>query len=158
MQGTQITPENTADVLEIQRIADAMSNALDAKDWVLVRSFTTETVETSIGPDDVVAVPADEMVAGFERGLSSEEIATQHMRTNQRIHFISEDEAVMYSTGLVVARTHPGGDYAADGGSLLVENWIRYEQGLVRTPDGWKINRIQSEYFATKTTSLPGQD
>lgn len=156
--GTPVTDANTADVLDIMRVADAMSNAVDAKDWALVRSFTTDEIETSLGQSDVVTIPAEDMVAQFEKNLGDPSMASTHMRTNQRVFFDGPDMATMFSKGVIIATVTPGGEYAEDGGALLMENWVSYEHGFIRSSDGWKVNRILSEYSARRTTSLPGAE
>ena len=63
----------------------------------------------------------------------------------------------MLSKGVIIVTKSPGGDHTADGGKLLIENWVSYEHGMVRTAEGWKVNRILSDYVATRTASLPGK-
>lgn len=158
LQGTPITAENLVDVLEITRVADAMSNAVDAKEWELVRSFTTDRIETSFGQAKGKTMPADDLIATFKKNLGPAEKESHHMRTNQRIYFEGADDAKMYSRGHIIVTTTPGGEFKDKGGKLLFQNFVRYEHSLVRTDNGWKIDSIKTESIATTTTSLPGKE
>lgn len=60
--GTPVTQQNVAQVMEIQRVADTMSNAVDAKDWDLVRLLMTDDVETSLGSDKTEITTADKLI------------------------------------------------------------------------------------------------
>ena len=77
------------------------------------------------------------------------------MRTNQRVYFHSADEVTMFSQGVILTKVILGGDHSADDETLLTETWVSYEHGMIRTPNGWKVNRILSDYFAVRSTSLP---
>lgn len=156
--GSPVTAENMVDVLEIMRITDAMSNAVDAKDWDLVRSFTTDEITTTLGQDGVVTIPADDMIATFVTNMGPDAMASQHMRSNQRVFFHSPDEATMHSKGVILVTVSPGGEFADDGGTLVMQNFVSYEHGFVRTAEGWKVQSVLTEYPASLRTSLPAAE
>ena len=154
--GSRITPENAAAVMELKRLADAMSNAVDAKDWELVRSFTTDEIVTSLGLEAPELMPVDNLVDLFRTNLDAEDMSSHHMRSNHRVFFHDSDHATMFSTGVVISVKSPGGEHEAEGGKLLNESWLRYEHGFLKTESGWKVTKIVATGVGARSTSLAG--
>lgn len=156
IQGTPITTDNLADVLEIQRVIDAQVDAYDRQDWDLARFFLTDAFETTMGQDGVATIEADAFIdraKGYYETI--EEFVTHHSNSGYRIFFHDKDHATAFARGVIIVKSAPGGDYAENGGSLRMERWNSYEYGVERTPDGWKINKILITYNADKLTSSP---
>lgn len=154
--GTPITSENIVDVLEIQRVIDAQVNAYDSQQWDLARSLMTDVFETNLGQESVNMMEADAFLNNTKRYYeNTEEFVTHHSNSGYRIFFHDENNATAFTRGVIIVKSTPGGDYAADGGSLRMERWNSYEFGVVRTSPGWKINKILIEYNADKITSSP---
>lgn len=156
LQGTPITVENLVDVLEIQRVIDAQVDAYDRQEWELARSFMTDEFKTTMGQDGIGMFASD---AFLERARNyhetADEFVTHHSNSGYRVFFHDEDNVTVFARGVIIVKSTPGGDYAADGGSLRMERWNSYEYGLERTPEGWKINKIIITYNADKFTSSP---
>lgn len=153
-QGTPITAENIVDVLEIQRVIDAQVNAYDNQEWELARSLMTEEFESNLGQTSTSMIKSDaflDLAKGYH--ANAEEFVTHYSNSGYRIFFHDENNVTAFTRGVIIVKRTPGGDYAAEGGSLRMERWNSYEYGLVRNSEGWKINKILIEYNADKITS-----
>lgn len=89
---------------------------------------------------------------------AAEEFVTHHSNSGYRIFFHDADHATAFARGVIIVKSTPGGDFAADGGSLRMERWNSYEYGLERTSDGWRINKILITYNADNITSSPAAE
>lgn len=154
--GTPITAENLVDVLNIQRIIDAQVDAYDRQDWELARFYMTEEFETTVGQDGTGVMRTDDFL-GRAQGYvaNADHFLTQHTNSGYRIFFHDENNATAYARGAIIVMNSPAGEFADEGGTLRIERWNHYEYGVVRTDEGWKINKILITYNADNFTSLP---
>ena len=155
-QGTPITSENIVDVLEIQRVIDAQVNAYDSQDWQLAKSLMTEEFETTVGQEGTGMMKADDFLGRAKTyHEAAEEFVTHHSNSGYRVFFHDKDHATVFARGVIIVKNTPAGEYAKEGGTLQMERWNSYEYGVVRTSEGWKINKILITYNNDKMTSIP---
>ena len=140
-----IDPNDCAALVDRAAISDvvhAYATGLDRRDWKLFRSIFMDTIEMNFrsvglrsGNYDAERWVADarRLFAGFK--------ATQHTSTNH-VHDLRGDEAScvsnMQAEHVVEIDADEGIDPAAD-------RWTiggYYENGLVRTRDGWKLAKV----------------
>lgn len=141
--GTPITAETIVAQAEMIRIADALDAAVDAKDWVLARSFFTDTIDvdfTSLIGGDPATIPADALIDGWSANLTDEK-ASFHLRGNHRVTFEDDGRATMLSHGYAWNRMERGA-LTENGGDALWEVWGTYIHGFVATDVGWKIDAM----------------
>lgn len=129
-----MTPQELSDRLEIVDLLHRYAAGLDRRDWELLASVFTEdgvadysSLELGVneGPDTIV-----ELCRGALGGLD----ATQHIITNERIEIDGDRaRASCYFQAQHVFRGAPGGDNFIVAGT--------YEDELVRTTAGWRIER-----------------
>lgn len=156
MKGTPITNENIVDVLEIQRVIDAQVNAYDNQDWDIAKSFMTEEFETTVGQEGTGMMKADDFLGRAKTyHKTAEAFVTHHSNSGYRIFFIDKNQATAFARGVIIVKSTPAGEFAKEGGTLQMERWNSYEYGLIRTSEGWKINKILITYNNDKATSLP---
>jgi 3-phenylpropionate/cinnamic acid dioxygenase small subunit len=131
------------DYSDIQRVIYDYATGLDTKDWNLWRSIFTDAVHvkfrsaaeaefTGLG-QDWVSMTAPEWVEG-RRILFSGLATTQHQMSNPRIT-VEGDTATctMYMQAIHFMPGEPTAEYTLGG---------YYVDDLVRTPEGWKIARV----------------
>ena len=157
-QGSPITAENVVDVLEIQRVIDAQVDAYDNQQWKLARSFMMENFKTNVGQKNggVNMMKSDaflDRAKGYHK--NTKEFVTHHSNSGYRVFFHDKNNASAFARGVIIVKSTPGGEHAKDGGSLRMERYNSYEYGVVKTTEGWKINKIMITYNADKITSLP---
>ncbi|MEM1287449.1 MAG: nuclear transport factor 2 family protein [Pseudomonadota bacterium] len=153
--GNPITAETLVDQAEMVRIADAIDAAVDAKDWVAARSFSTDEITvdfTSLVGGEPATIPADGLIAGWSGNLT-EEKTSFHLRGNHRITFHSADSATMVSHGYAWNRMERGA-LPENGGEALWEVWGTYVHGFERTSDGWKVNAMTFTATAERGNSF----
>lgn len=155
--GTPITSENLVDVLNIQRVLDAQIDAFDRQDWPLARSLMTKefftTMRSQSGPH---TLSSDEFLEGSARNYDGvENFVTHHTNSGYRVFFNDKNNATVFARGVIIVNRTPGGEFAADGGSIRMERWNSYEYGVERTDDGWKINKILITYNSDDIRSDP---
>ncbi|WP_305985700.1 nuclear transport factor 2 family protein [Roseibium sp. MMSF_3544] len=156
--GSPITSENIADVFEMQRIASVLGDGFDREDWDAIITFFADEVSTTSGAA-VKGVPEiktkEQIVTRWESLYSSvDELIVHHFTSNERVFFHDKDNASMFSKGVIVGLTTPGGDKATTGGTLKTFRWIDYEYGFTRTEDGWKVNKLLVDYIVDEAVSL----
>lgn len=128
---------------EIERVVYDYATGLDTKDWELWRSIFTDEVRVRFRPaaegdftglgQDWVTMSADEWVAG-RRILFSGLATTQHQMSNPRIEITGDTATcVMYMQAIHFMPGEPRVEYTLGG---------YYVDDLVRTPDGWKLSRV----------------
>ncbi|WP_173922397.1 nuclear transport factor 2 family protein [Agromyces sp. Marseille-P2726] len=131
------------DRCEIERIVYDYATGLDTKDWSLWRSIFTDEVQVKFRPaaeaeftglgQEWVSMSADEWVEG-RRVLFTGLATTQHQMSNPRIT-VEGDTAtcVMYMQAIHFMPGAPDLEYTIGG---------YYIDDLVRTPEGWKLARV----------------
>ena len=156
-QGTLITSENIVDVLEIQRIASALSNGCDSQQWDVINDILEDNVNTTIGENlgESRVKPKNEIIERW-KGIyeSAEKLVIHHVTSNERVFFHDSDNATVFSKGVIVVDNTPAGKYAETGGSLRMHRWINYEIGATRTDNGWKVNKVLVEYLVEEASSI----
>jgi 3-phenylpropionate/cinnamic acid dioxygenase small subunit len=128
---------------EIEQVVYKYAAGFDTKDWELWRSIFTDAVEVKFRPaaeaafkgfgQDWVPTSGDEWVEG-RRVLFTGLGTTQHQMSNPRIT-VDGDAAtcIMYLQAIHFMPGEPGVEYTLGG---------YYVDDLVRTPQGWKIARV----------------
>ena len=125
-----------ADLLEglrLARLADALDDAVDLKDWNAARAFFADTVRadfSSVSGQPAAEIPSDALIDAWRTNLTPAKTSL-HLRTNH-VPVIEGDTAVVRSHGY--AWNHMEGN-----GDPLWETWGFYEHRFRRTTDGWKI-------------------
>lgn len=157
--GTPITKENLVDVLEIQRVTGALTNAVDTRQWDVARDILQDKVDTTIGERERGASSvksADEIVARWEGFYdSAETLVIHHLTANERILFDDRNNATAFSKGVIVVENTPAGEFSESGGKLRLHRWVNYEIGVTRTDGGWKVNKVLVDYLVEEISSLP---
>ena len=156
--GTPITAKNVVDVLEIQRVASNLSDAVDSQHWDVVKNILTGKVDTTIGETEpgVSKVKSEDEIVTRWKGFydSAEKLVIHHVTSNERVYFDNSDNATVFSKGVIVVENTPAGAFAENGGTLRGYRWVSYEVGLTRNEDGWKVNKILVDYKAQEFNSL----
>jgi hypothetical protein len=134
-----------SDKLQIHELLFRYARGVDTKDWALLAAvFTPEAVldYTSVGGP---AGSRDEVVAWLEQSLSPVAM-TQHFITNIEVDLDGDraDVRAMFYNPMQLPGL-PG--MTACGGHYLHE--------VVRTPEGWKSERLveRSEWFVNRPTA-----
>jgi hypothetical protein len=128
-------------LIEERRIIDCIIRLFvctDERDWAGVRACLTDMVRfdmTSLAGGAPADVPADEIVAGWTRGLAPIE-SVHHQAGNFRVTLRDGGaEASCYGIALHYRRTASGRNTRTFVGS--------YDFGLVRQADTWRINAFR---------------
>ncbi|MBD3885773.1 nuclear transport factor 2 family protein [Phormidium tenue FACHB-886] len=122
------------DRAEIIDAVNAVGFFADRQDWAVVRRQFAEEVDmdyTSLAGGEPVRVKADDLIRGWEQGLSALP-ATQHMITNHQVT-VEGDEAQCLSS---FRAWHYSPN---DEGSPLWHLYGYYTHRFQRTAEGWKI-------------------
>ena len=125
------------DELEIRRVVDGIDSAVDAKTWDVCRAYFTDMIDvdfTSLVGGAPARIPADALVAGWQRNLYAEK-KSLHMRSNHQL-VIDGDQAQVVSKGYAFNQL------TSPLGSDLWEVWGEYRHSLVRTTAGWKVSSM----------------
>lgn len=121
----------------IERVVQ-FANAFDTKDWRTLRACLTERIETDYSQfrgEAPFTLDAEAYVLARQEGLAG--LRTLHISTNHDVR-IAGDTAVCRSAYRIYRldpSRNPGENRFDTGGN--------YEHGLIRTADGWRINRIR---------------
>ena len=126
------------DRAEISDTVIRYATGIDMRDWQAYRSCFTDEVDldfTSWSGGSPVRLTAGEWTEAVQRGLSGFR-ATQHISSNHVIS-VDGDEAtcVSYVQAQHYLPTESGSNCFTLGGF--------YTNGLVRTPQGWKIHKCK---------------
>lgn len=118
------------DISAIRHTMDLYGFAIDAQQYDLFDEVFTPDMRAEFGAK--VFTSRDEIKADFDVFHAQFDV-TQHSMSNM-VCEVDGDRAfaVTYGTWLLVKRGAPGGD------TFRATGW--YEDRLVRTPDGWRIN------------------
>ncbi len=151
IDGDAITEANREDIAEMIRIADAIDAAVDGKDWRAARTYFTKDVNAdfnSLDGSTPGTIPARQLLNGWASNLT-EDKTSFHMRSNHRVTFFREDEAVMLSHGYAWNRLEAGAA-PENGANAFWEMWGNYTHVFVRTPKGWKVNGMKFDLTAER--------
>ena len=110
------------------------ATAVDRRDWVQYRSIFTSDAEIDYSSAGGIAGTVDEIVEFLSTSLEMFEM-TQHLVSNIDLDVKGDSATVtaMFNNPMRL----PGGDTWFTGG------W--YHHDLVRTPDGWRSQRLREE-------------
>ncbi len=121
-----------ADKLEIRELLFRYARGVDTKDWALLASVFTPAARLDYTSAGGPVGPRDEVVGWLERSLTPVRV-TQHYITNIEIDL--EGDRAQVRAMFYNPMQLPGmADMSACGG------W--YDHLVVRTPDGWKSERL----------------
>jgi 3-phenylpropionate/cinnamic acid dioxygenase small subunit len=124
--------QSVRDELDIHRVLYDYAWACDNGDWALLKSVFTDDAHLDYSATQGPAGPRDEVVAWLENSLS--QVATiQHVVSNFQIG-IEGDRADVRAMFHCSVRLPGLDDMLVTGGY--------YDEKLVRTPTGWKIQRL----------------
>jgi hypothetical protein len=135
----------------IRDIRTQWGEALDNKNWAQFESLFTDEIDTDFTawgiPPQVI--PKAYFVGMFsQKSFRRAELITQHLYTNFRIS-IEKDTATSVCNFIgqhYIPNFEGGEEYCLRG---------EYTDGLVRTPEGWKINKLKlRQFFATGNAAL----
>jgi ketosteroid isomerase-like protein len=122
------------DRLVLIEIANAIDNAVDAKDWERARSYFDDDVRadfSSLSGQSATVISSDALVDAWRTNLKPSKTSL-HLRTNHVVT-IDGNTAVLVSHGFAWNRMEGNGD-------PLWETWGTYEHRFRRTTTGWKVN------------------
>jgi 3-phenylpropionate/cinnamic acid dioxygenase small subunit len=120
--------DEIADQLAIHDALFRYAHALDDRDWQLLRTCFTEDAVCEVG----AKLTGIDSIIAFAEGVLSRFDVTQHLIANPRCMIDGDRaESVCDLQAQHIARGAPGGERYVIGG--------RYEDSLVRTPEGWRI-------------------
>lgn len=126
-------------VLEDERavmgVADALDEAVDAKDWGRARALFTDEVQadfTSLDAENAGTVSADELIENWRLNLHPGKVSTRSR--SGEVVAVNGDEATMTSQG------HVRYEIPARTDMNVWEGWGRFEHRFTRTPQGWRIS------------------
>lgn len=155
--GTPITSKNIVDVMEIKRITSSLTNGCDNQQWEVIRDILTEEVNTTIGEEKGKSrvKPKEEIISRWKGFFeSADNLIIHHVTSNERILFEGAKNANVYSKGVIVVKNTPAGEYAKEGGSLVMNRWVEYEFGAIKTDAGWKVNKVLVKYLVEEAKSI----
>jgi hypothetical protein len=113
------------------------ANAMDRQDWPALRACLAATVDvdySDLRGEPRAVVAAEAFVAARVRGLAG--LRTQHVSTN---HLVAVDgDRAECTSAFLIHRVDP----AAPAGRDTFDTVGHYTHGLIRTPEGWRIDRI----------------
>lgn len=139
--------------LRIQRIEDRQAitdvviryaMSIDAADWEQYAEVFTDPVHIDFSEAGLPAADfaRDQFVGFAEAGLGAWD-ARQHLSPNHIVEFDDQDPDKALCTSYMYAQHYkegaPGGEFYLMRGS--------YENHMVRTAEGWKINRLKQRIF-----------
>jgi 3-phenylpropionate/cinnamic acid dioxygenase small subunit len=123
------------DKIEINELLARYARGVDSKDWELYKSVFTPDAFIDYSSAGAATGPRDEVAAWLEEGLEPIGM-TQHFVTNVEIDLDGDRakvRAMFYNPMQLPGMT----ELSSCGGN--------YYHDLVRTPDGWKSERLVEE-------------
>ncbi len=146
-----MTEATLSRLLDRNAIVDVLScyaRGIDRRDAALLRSCFTDVLDVNMGGVQHRAIAAEawveqtmKLIAGYQ--------TTQHIISNHLVEL--EDDRAVCRAEVQAQHWNPDGAWLLGG---------RYEDGLVRTADGWRIDRLALHIGWTETTGKalrPGQ-
>lgn len=125
------------DRIEIQELLSRYTRACDTKDWELLRAVFTPDAHLDYTSAGCPAGSRDEVCAFLEQALSSVPM-TQHFITNIEIDLDPDGDRATVVAMFFNPMQLPGMTEMSSCGG-------RYHHVVVRTPDGWKSERLVEE-------------
>ncbi|MEC9424872.1 MAG: nuclear transport factor 2 family protein [Actinomycetota bacterium] len=133
----EIDLRTLADRISVEDLLTRYATAVDQRDWDLYRTVFTPTAEVDYTSAGGIAGPLDEVVEFLAASLPMFEM-TQHVIGNVDLAVDPNDpDRATVSAAFTNPMRLPGGDVWFTGG------W--YHHDLVRTPDGWRSQRLREE-------------
>jgi SnoaL-like domain len=137
MTTTVITEGLLRDRAEISEMPARMAWGLDHCEWSGMVELFTEEVRvdyTSLNGGEPMMVPRKDLIEKW-RGNREGLAATQHMVSNQLVDVTGDTAVVtaMFQATHVLPNPYGGPTWTLGG---------RYTYGLIRQPEGWRINSI----------------
>lgn len=124
---------------QVTRVAFCLDEAVDAKDWVLVRKQFARLVEVRIGVvagEDAVMLPADVLVAG---------IAALNPAAKQSFHALFNPIVTVTENRAHLRAKRYGWAFCKDMVAPLHELWGRVSYQFTLSGGEWLIDHIQLE-------------
>lgn len=115
---------------------DAIDRAVDVQNWQEARSYFADKVTvdfSTLTGQPSATISSDDLIDGWAGNLKGSK-SSLHFRTNHAVTF-EGDHVTVTSHGYGWNRMEGNGD-------PLWEVWGIYEHGLVRTQDGWRVDRF----------------
>jgi hypothetical protein len=135
----------------IRDIRYQWGEALDNKNWAQFESLFTDEIDTDFTAWGIPPqrIPKAYFVAMFsQQSFKRADLITQHLYTNFRIS-IENDTATCVCNFMgqhFIPNFEGGEEYCLRG---------EYTDGLVKTKDGWKINKLKyRQFYATGNAAL----
>jgi ketosteroid isomerase-like protein len=126
--------QSVRDELDIQRVIHDYAWACDNGDWGLLKSVFTDDAYLDYSSTEGPAGSRDEVVAWLEQSLSQVPVI-HHVVSNFQIG-LEGDRAT------VRAMFHCSARLPGMGAADMFVTGGYYDEELVRTPNGWKIQRL----------------
>jgi uncharacterized protein (TIGR02246 family) len=121
------------DKIEIQELLARYARGVDTRDWELWKSVFTDDAELDYSSAGVPLGKRDEIAAIFEQAFTGITWA-QHFITNIEIELDGDDRAKVRAMFYNPMQFPHKDEQSACGGT--------YEHEMVRTPEGWKSERV----------------
>jgi 3-phenylpropionate/cinnamic acid dioxygenase small subunit len=142
--------ENLQRLCDHQEIRDTIIRfaiSLDLKDWEQCRSCFADEIYTDssdLRRDAPSPVSADDFIAQRRKALRR--LKTQHLSTNHLIT-IHEDHATCMSSMAIYRYRSSGAE------EITFKTHCYYTHELARTPQGWKICKVQQKVLWNESDS-----
>ena len=127
-----------ADRAEITDLVLRFAHAFDLHDWPALRACLLPTIEvdySDLRGERPATMAADDFVAARARALGA--LRLQHLSTNHLVTVSGDDGEC--TSAFVIHRIDP----ARPDGENTFDTAGRYTHRVRRTPDGWRIARIE---------------
>ena len=127
-----MTNQELADRLEIQELLARYARGIDSEDWELWKSVFTENAILDYSSAGAIVGSRDEVAGFFAKAMRVTPVK-QHFITNVEIE-LDGDRARVRAIFFNPMQLPGQSEMSACGG--------RYHHDLVRTPEGWKSERV----------------
>ncbi len=134
-----------ADEAAIAALRVTFGHALDMRDWAMMDAIFAPEVEADLSSFGVPAarMARADLVSLFRHSFRHDHVRTFQAYSNFQVQ-VDGDRASM------VSLLH--GHHAGEGfeGGVTFDLRARYRDGLVRTPEGWRIEAVTLEVIAMR--------